>query len=157
MSLHEYKPCLIRNTKYACWDFNVVQEVVPVAVNNAPNEEVPRGVEELLVMVVEMIDQPQVNVPVITNVRPQSVDNLLRKLDEAIDNMYQEGKMSPNPSSCTSLRLINERLLSSLVEIVEYCTCDWNDGEVTSRIDVDENIQIWCCGQFRSLRHVCCH
>jgi len=111
-------------------------EVIPVI----PDEEVPVG-------------RAEANAPADIPVRPLvGLENLIRDLNEGMDELYREGRLAPDPSSCTSLGSTDEVVNYVLVgKTSEYCTCDHGDVEVSSGHTADDDILIWCCGHYRSI------
>jgi len=105
-----------------------------------------------LVQVLREPDNILLNPPV----RPIiSLENLIRELDVSMNEMYREGRLRPDPFSCTSIRSTNERAsYSQLVEQDDYRTCSHVNAKVTFALGTDDETLIWCCGQFKLLSHV---
>lgn len=122
----------------------LVPEVSPDAVDQQIVAEIP-------------LQLPLDDAPVPQPVRPKSLDNLIQELDDAMDDMYKEGRLGPNPSSCTSLGSRDERIFMQEFDSADSYTCVPHDREVTSGLDVDDDIYVWCCGQFKLISRVYGH
>jgi len=78
------------------------------------------------------------------------LSNLIRELDEALQQMTTERPMSPQSSCCMSLG--SGDLEISVFQHWDDC-CD--DEVVNSGMMAEDDIQIFCCGMFRSTTEAC--
>jgi len=78
------------------------------------------------------------------------LSNLIRELDEALQQMTAERPMSPLSSCCTSLGSWD---LQISVSQNRDDSCDHD--EVDSGIMADDDVLIFCCGMFRSPTEAC--
>jgi hypothetical protein len=90
-----------------------------------------------------------------------SLQELPEELVVDIRDVHCAIVMPPSPSCCSSVgeNLLSHEIFSSSEDSGSYCTCEHKYVEVSSAIEADDDLLIFCCGQYRSLIERCvdCH